>query len=321
MSTEPKTLVEAIRYFADPDVTLRTMVELRWPDGVRCPTCGSADVRFLATRRLWECKSKHPKRQFSAKVGTIFEDSPLPLDKWFIAIWALTNCKNGISSYELHRATGITQKSAWFVLHRVRLAMKAGNIELPNGGEHYEADESFIGGLAKNMHKHKREKAIKGTGGTGKAVVMSVIRRRTKRIPSKVRAVHIRDTSAASVHAVVRDNVKPGANLYTDAFATYRSLGAESDHQVVDHAVEYVRGAVHTNGCENYFSLLKRTIKGTYVSVEPFHLGAYLDEQSFRFNERQRVDSDRFRTVLSSVVGKRLTYMELIGYDKKAAPA
>lgn len=316
MTQEPKTLVDAIRYFADPDATLKTMVELRWPNGVHCQTCGRTDVRFLATRRLWECKEKHPKRQFSAKVDTIFEDSALPLDKWFIAIWALANCKNGISSYELHRATGITQKSAWFVLHRIRLAIKAGSIEIP--GAHYEADESFIGGLAKN--KHKRERAIKGTGGTGKAVVMSVIRRKTRKSPSKVRAAHIKDTSATSIQAVVRENVKRGANLYTDAFAAYRGLSPEYNHHVVDHAVEYVRGAVHTNGCENFFSWLKRTIKGTYVGVEPFRLGAYLDEQSFRFNERQGVDADRFRTVLSSVMGKRLTYRELIGYDQKTEP-
>ena len=318
MTHEPKTLMDAIRYFADPDVTLKTMVELRWPDGVHCPTCGSTEVRFISTRRLWECKEKHPKRQFSAKVGTIFEDSALPLDKWFIAIWALANCKNGISSYELHRATGITQKSAWFVLHRVRLAMKVGGIE--KTGNHYEADESFVGGLAKNMHKHKREKAIKATGGSGKAVVIGVIRRRTKKSPSKVKATHIKNTSAAEIQAVVRENVKRGANLYTDAFSAYRGLSAEYDHQVVDHAVEYVRDEVHTNSCENFFSLLKRTIKGTYVSVEPFHLGAYLDEQSFRYNEREGVDADRFRTVLSSVIGKRLTYKELTGHGQEEAP-
>lgn len=137
--------------------------------------------RHSGTYKCYACRKK-----FTVKVGTIFEDSALPLDKWFIAIWALANCKNGISSYELHRATGITQKSAWFVLHRVRLAMKVGGIE--KTGNHYEADESFIGGLAKNMHKHKREKAIKGTGGSGKAVVMSVIRRKTKKSPSKVKA-------------------------------------------------------------------------------------------------------------------------------------
>ena len=276
-------------------------------------------MRFISTRRLWECKAKHTKRQFSAKVGTIFEDSALPLDKWFIAIWALANCKNGISSYELHRATGITQKIAWFVLHRVRLAMKVGGIR-KDWRAHYEADESFIGGLAKNMHKHKRESAIKGTGGAGKSVVMSIIRRKTKKSPSKVQAGHVRDTSATSFKAVVRENVRRGANLYTDAFSAYRGLAPEFNHQVVDHAVEYVRGAVHTNACENYFSLLKRTIKGTYVSVEPFHLGAYLDEQSFRYNEREGVDADRFRTVLSSVMGKRLTYKELTGNEQKAEP-
>lgn len=311
--------MEAVRYFADPDVTLKTMVELRWPDGVHCPTCGRTDVRFIATRRIWECKEKHPKRQFSAKVGTIFEDSPLPLDKWFIAIWALANCKNGISSYELHRATGITQKSAWFVLHRVRLAMKVGGIEKMGG--HVESDESFVGGLAKNMHKHKRERAITGTGGAGKAVVMGIVRRKTRKSPSKVRAVHVEDASAASLHPVVRETVKRGANLYTDAWAGYRGLSPDYKHQVVDHAIEYVRGAVHTNGCENFFSLLKRTIKGTYTSVEPYHLGAYLDEQSFRFNEREGVDADRFRTVLSSVTGKRLTYKELTGNEQEGTSA
>ena len=308
---EPQTLIEAVRYFADPDVTLKTMVDLRWPHGVHCPTCGRADVRFISTRRLWECKEKHPKRQFSAKVGTIFEDSALPLDKWFIAIWALANCKNGISSYELHRATGITQKSAWFVLHRIRLAMKVGSIEKMSG--HVESDESFIGGLAKNMHKHKREKAIKGTGGSGKSIVMSIIKRKTRKSPSKVRATVVPDASRDVLQPIIRENVKRGANLYTDAWAAYRGLASEYNHQVVDHVVEYVRDAVHTNSCENYFSLLKRTIKGTYVSVDPTHLGRYLDEQSFRFNERDGVDADRFRIVLSSVMGKRITYKQLTG--------
>ena len=314
MTHEPQTLVDAVRYFADADVTLKTMVELRWPDGVCCPTCGSKDVRFLGTRRLWECKNKHPRKQFSAKVGTIFEDSPLSLDKWFVAIWAIANCKNGISSYELHRALGITQKSAWFVLHRVRLAMKAGGIEKMDGV--VEADETFVGGLAKNMHKHKRAKAIKGTGGAGKAVVMGIIRRTTKKSPSKVKAMVIENADKATMHPIIRENVKPGTVLYTDAWAAYRGLAPDYKHDVVDHAVEYVRGAVHTNGAENFWSLLKRTIKGTYVSVEPFHLGRYLDEQSFRFNERELKDGGRFRTVLASVAGKRLTYKELIGHDQ-----
>lgn len=317
MTQEPKTLVEAVRYFADPETTLNMIIELQWPDGVCCPTCGSKEVRFITTRRIWECKNKHPKRQFSGKIGTIFEDSPLSLDKWFVAIWAIANCKNGISSYELHRALGITQKSAWFVLHRIRLAMKAGGIEKMDGT--VEADETFIGGLAKNMRKHKREQKIKGTGGAGKAVVMGILRRKTDKTASKVKAMVIKNTDKATLHPIIRENVEPGTIIYTDAWSAYRGLSPQYQHDVVDHAVEYVRGAVHTNGAENFWSLPKRTIKGTYVSVEPFHLGRYLDEQSFRFNERTQDDGGRFKTVLSSVFGLRLTYKELTGHGAQPA--
>lgn len=319
MSTEPRTLVEAIRYFADPDVTLKTMVGLHWPDGVHCPTCGRTDVRFIATRRLWECKETHPKRQFSAKVGTIFEDSALSLDKWFVAIWSIANCKNGISSYELHRALGITQKSAWFMLHRIRLAMKVGSFD--RTGAKYEAAESFIGGLAKNMHKNKREKAIKGTGGSAKTAVMGILRRKSKKSGSKVKAKVIESPTATILHKEVREHVKAGATLYTDAWAGYRGLeDGDYEHLVIDHAVAYAYGAVHTQGLENFWSLVKRTIKGTYVSVEPCHLGRCLDEKSWRFNERESDHGGRFRTVLASVTGKRLTYMELTGNEPKAKP-
>ena len=319
MEHEPQTLTEAIKHFADPEVTHATMVELRWPDGVCCPTCGRKDVRYISTRRMWECKEKHPKRQFSAKVGTIFEDSALGLDKWFAAIWMIANCKNGISSYEVHRALGVTQKSAWFMLHRIRLAMKTGSF-LKSGGE-FEADESFIGGLAKNMHKDKREKAVKGRGGATKSAVMGILRRKDKKTSSKVKAKVVSGTAAMTLQREIREHIALGATLYTDAWAAYRGLGADYEHLVIDHAVSYARGAVHTNGCENFFSLLKRTIKGTYVSVEPFHLGRYLDEQSFRFNERDGVDGERFRTVLASVSGKRLTYKELTGNDQKDGSA
>jgi hypothetical protein len=186
MQTEPLTLVDAIRHFADPDVTLQTMVELRWPNGVCCPTCARTDVRFIATRRLWECKGKHPKRQFSAKVGTIFEDSPISLDKWFAALWMVANCKNGVSSYEVHRALGITQKSAWFMLHRIRLAMQVGSLMKAEGT--VEADETFVGGLAKNMHKERRERTINGTGGAGKTIVMGILERKGRHETSRVRA-------------------------------------------------------------------------------------------------------------------------------------
>ena len=309
MSTEPQTLVEAIRHFANPDVTLDTMVGLRWPTGVHCPTCGRVDVRFIATRRVWECKEKHPKRQFSAKVGTIFEDSPLGLDKWFCAIWMIANCKNGVSSYEIHRAIGVTQKTAWFMLHRIRLAMETGSF-LKSGGP-AEADETFIGGLAKNMHKARKAKVITGTSGAGKAVVMGVLRRGNKVEASKVTARHVPDTTAATLHSQVKAAVTPGSELFTDTHGGYRGLSTTYVHQVVDHSIEYVRGQVHTNGLENFWSLFKRALKGTYVSVDPLHLDGYVVEQTFRFNERKDNDGGRFRKVLASVTGKRLTYKEL----------
>jgi transposase-like protein len=319
MTREPKTLVEAVRYFEDPDITLQTIIELRWPDGVSCPTCGSKEVRFITTRRIWECMNKHPKKQFSAKIGTIFEDSALSLDKWFVAIWAIANGKNGISSYELHRALGITQKSAWFMFHRIRLAMKSGSIMTSHG--RFEADETLIGGKYENMLADRREMTIQCTGcSRGKAVVMGIIRRKTAASHSKVKTEVIHGASHASLYKVLSENVEPGSTIYTDAWQGYRGLKEEYKHRVVDRAVAYVQDVVYTKGCENSFSFLKRTVKGTCVSVEPFHLGAYLDEQAFRFNERDQNDGGGFTTLLGAVFGLRLTYKELIGHVE-GAPA
>ena len=318
MSDAPKTLMEAVRFFSDADRTLNTMVEMRWPNGVHCPTCGRTDVRWIGTRRLWECKEKHPKKQFSAKVGTIFEDSPLGLDKWFVAVWSVANCKNGISSYELARAIGVTQKSAWHMLHRIRLAMQTGSF-MKFSGE-VEADETFIGGNARFMHKAKRERALAGArGSVGKQVVLGVLERTSEKSHSRVRVRHVKDANAKNIQGHVRDSAEAGARLLTDSAISYKALGGEYAHEFVNHAVEYVRGSVSTNGIENFWSLLKRTIKGTYVSVDPVHLARYLDEQSFRFNERKDTDYGRFVKVLGSVVGRKLTYRELTGYGEAAA--
>ena len=314
---QPKTLMEAVRYFADADRTLAMAVSLRWPEGVHCPTCGRMDVRFLATRRIWECKEKHPKRQFSAKVGTIFEDSALPLDKWFVAIWAVANCKNGISSYELARAVGVTQKSGWFMLHRIRVAMDAGSLQ--KFGGIVEADETYVGGLAKNMHEHKRKQRITGGGGNDKMAVMGILQRSDGKIASRVHARVIRETTAKSLQGVVRQMVEPGSMVFTDSHMSYRGLSADYFHAYVNHAVEYVRGHVHSNGVENFWSLLKRSIKGTYVSVDPHHLNRYVSEQTFRFNERKDNDLGRFRAVLGSVAGKRMTYKDLTDHALSAA--
>jgi hypothetical protein len=317
MSKEPRTLVEAIRYFSDPDTALKTMVELRWPEGVHCPTCGRTDVKFLPTRRLWECKEKHPRKQFSAKVGTIFEDSPLGLDKWFCAIWMIANCKNGVSSYELARAIGVTQKSGWFMLHRIRLAMKAGSFDKMDGTA--EIDETYVGGKTKNMHKSKRPKV--SIGGAGKAIVAGVLKRGDEKSASRVRAILIADTTTPTLQALVRNNVESGSDVMTDAHSGYRGLSDAYKHEFVNHTTEYVRGQVHTNGIENFWSLLKRSLRGTYVSVDPAHLLAYCDEQAFRFNERKLQDAERFRAVTSAVKGKRLTYKDLIGHDNAPTPA
>jgi transposase-like protein len=320
----PKTLLQATRYFADPDVCLDWMVQARWPDGVTCPRCGGTKVGFLAKDRRWKCYTKHTDGQpqkFSAKVGTIFEDSPIGLDKWFVAMWLLGNCKNGISSYELARDIQVTQKTGWFMLQRIRLAMQQGTFDTPlgDGGGEVEADETFIGGLARNMHKHRRAKAITGTGGAGKAVVMGLIDRKTR----KVRVKHVPNRQAKTLQGFIKLNVRPGAGVITDEFLSYTGLDKEYIHNVINHAESYVKGSVHTNGMENFWSLLKRGLKGTYISVEPFHLFRYIDEQAFRFNERRHDDGDsgRFGEMLSEVVGKRLTYTQLTGKESALTAA
>lgn len=299
----PNTLQDAIIYFSDKDVCLKLFASMRWENGIAvCPNCESTKTSFLSTRRIWKCKAC--KKQFSVKVGTIFEDSALGLDKWLTAIWLIANAKNGISSYELHRAIGITQKSAWHVLHRIRFAMQTGSFDKFSG--EVEVDETFIGGAAKNMHKNKREAKIKGRGSIGKTAVMGLLERK-----GRVMAKVIERIDRETLHKEVKDNVEQGTNLFTDEWRSYRGLDEQYIHAVINHSIEYVRGNVHTNGIENFWSLLKRTIKGTYVSVEPFHLSRYLAEQTFRFNERKGKDKDRFIKTLENVSGKRLTYNEL----------
>src|SRR5947209_3230123 len=301
----PQTLQETVLYFSDKETCTTFMAQIRWPEGVACPMCEGKEVSYLSTRFMWKCKAC--KKQFSVKVGSIMEDSPIGLDKWLAAMWLIANAKNGISSYEVHRALDITQKSAWFLLHRIRLAMQTGSFETKMGGQ-VEADETYIGGLARNMHRDKRDKKINGTGGAGKVAVMGLLER-----DGKVRAKVIADATQATLHSEVRENVEAGAELFTDGWKGYSGLPADYIHQVIDHAEKYVDGQIHTNGIENFWSLLKRGIKGTYVSVEPFHLFRYLDEQTFRFNNRKVKEADRFLQVVKSVVGKRLTRDELTG--------
>ena len=309
---EPKTLLEAIRYYSDLDIATKTFAALRWPEGVTCPYCLSKENYYAPSRRIWKCKAC--RKQFSPKVGTICEDSAIGFDKWLSAMWMIANDKNGISSHELHRGLGVTQKSAWFMLQRIRLAMHTGTFEKAVG--QVEVDETFIGGKARNMHKWIREQKITGTGGKDKTMVVGVLER-----GGKVRATVHGSQKKKALHAHVREHVQPGAEVFTDALKSYEGLHPEFAHQVVDHAVEYVKGNVHTNGLENFWSLLKRTLKGTYVSVAPYHLFRYLDEQSFRFNERkdEQGDRGRFKMVVKACSGKRLTYKKLTGKPQISA--
>ena len=219
------------------------------------------------------------------------------------------NCKNGVSSCELARDLGVTQKTAWFMAHRLRFALKEGGFGKLSG--EVEADESFIGGKSRNMHKSARARRITGTGGKDKAVVFGVLQR-----GGKVRAIVVPDRQKQTVQPLIKDHVDTSASLYTDDHLGYKGLSSEYAHQVIDHAIAYVDGKIHTNGLENFWSLLKRGLGGTYISVEPFHLFRYLDEEVFRYNNRKWLnDCGRFRLALSQITGKRLTYEHLTGKD------
>ncbi len=310
----PETLLEAIQYFAKPANAISFIVSLRWPDGkVSCPVCGCERVSFLKTRTVWKCGEC--KKQFSAKVGTIFEDSALGYDKWFPAFWMIVNAKNGISSCELARSIGVTQKSAWHMLHRIRLAVHDGSIIKMTG--HVESDETFIGGKARSMNAKQKAKRKSGTGTVAMTPVQGVLEKGTRDKVSRVKLKVLKGTKKADVQSTVRDYVLEGTEVHTDALQSYQGLQGDFVHKVVDHAVCYVKDNVHTNGLENFWSLLKRTIKGTYISVEPFHLFRYLDEQAFRFNERKEDDQGRFLKGMRGIVGKGLRYAALIGKEQE----
>ncbi len=315
----PRTLLDAIKFFSDAENCRRFMIAIRWEDGtVRCPACGSDKVSYLEKAKLYFCKVKHPKQKFSLKVGTIFEDSPIGLDKWLPAFWLLSNCKNGISSYELARAVGVTQKSAWFMLHRIRYSMKEdhkmqdGRVLTTGGhwGNPVEVDETFIGGKAKNKHLGCRQQTER------KTIVMGMLNRSTR----EVRATVVPNVKRETLQAEILKHVGFNAHVFTDGHVGYDGLDKIKNftHQTVNHVNEYVNGRVHTQGIENFWSLLKRGLTGTYVAVEPFHMDSYVDEQVFRFNNRKGMnDARRFQKAVTQSVGKRLTHVELTGKNEE----
>ncbi len=249
----PETLHEAITYFADPDLAIAFIRDIRWPNGVKCPACGSNEVVYLPNQRRWKCRCKHPKQQFSVKNGTIFEESPVGLDKWLPAMWLVTNCKNGVSSYEIARDLGVTQKTAWFMDHRIRLGMRARSFDSKLCGE-IEADETFIGGKVKYMHKHsKRKLKAANHGNWGKTVVLGLLQR-----DGHVRAMVAPNRKTPHVRKHVLDNVEPGSALYRDEADVYRHLNGEFVHAFVNHISQYVDDRVHTNGLESFWSLSEK---------------------------------------------------------------
>ncbi|HEY6302086.1 MAG TPA: IS1595 family transposase [Terriglobales bacterium] len=330
---EPQTFQEAILYFADPDRCVDYLALRRWPDGMPvCPHlgCGRTDVAYLKNQRRWQCKSVHPKRQFSVKVGTVMEDSAIALEKWLPAIWAIVNDKNGISSWELHRALGVTQKTAWFMLHRIRLGMslqkKGFGTRKKMGGPDegpIEADETFVGGRKKNMHKDKKVRYEARGGAYGKTIVQGMLDRSAREVRARV----VPNVQRETLQTEILKNVKYGTTVYTDSAVAYeQGLQWRFVHEMVDKSQAYVRGQVHVNGMENFWSLLKRTLSGTYVAVEPFHLDRYIDEQIFRYNNRATkenplTDADRFSLALTQIANKRLTYAELTGKTAEGASA
>ncbi len=311
----PKTLIEAIKFFSEYENCRQFMIDIRWADGiVRCPVCQSDKVTWLAKAKVYKCRTVHPKQKFSLKTGTVFEDSPIGLEKWLPASWMLSNMKNGISSYELHRALGVTQKTAWFMLHRIRVAMTDRTGKLGGDGTTVECDETFVGGKVKNMHKGKRPKVASYQGGGNKAIVMGMLER-----GGRVKATVVSDRKKQQLDPVMTGNVEPGSHIITDEHATYGFLSTPYDREIINHAVEYVNGHVHTNGIENFWSLLKRSLGGTYIAVEPFHLDAYVSEQVFRYNNRKDSDdSTRFASCIMGIQGKRLTYEEITGRGLQA---
>ena len=319
----PKTLLEAIQYFSDEQVCIDAVAMMRWPQGVRCGYCDADKPYYLKTQKRWKCRSC--RKQFSVKVNSIFEDSPISLKKWLPALWLLVNCKNGISSYEIAKDLGVTQKSAWFMLQRLRLALRARDFSFKMGGPGgTEVDETFIGGKPANMHTSRRLRIarIQGEqartaneyGRAGKAAIMGMYDREAR----QVRATVVPNVKRETLQNEILANIEHGSAIYSDQAVSYNALKDNYIHETVSHVDAYVRGQVHTNCLENFWSLTKRTLKGTYVAVEPFHLDRYVDEQVFRFNNRATRDNplndaDRFYIALSQVANKRLTYAELTG--------
>jgi transposase-like protein len=307
----PRTLLEAMRHF-DPETAQAYIEAIKWPDGPCCPKCGSIKVGRIVSRNRLQCRERECRCQFSLMTGTIFEATHLRLDQWIAAVWMIANCRNGVSSCEIARTIGCKQQSAWHLLHRIRHILQQDKRE--QMGQRFgvvESDTTYVGGEFKFMSYERRERARKSERPHDKSVVHAIRERRS----GKVRAAVVPNPPKNFVRHDIVENVAPFARVYTDSARSYGWLPEVGyRHESVNHnALEYARGTVHVNGCENFFNCLRRTIGGCYIATSPDHLHAYVDEQVWRFNVRELSDWERFDKAMRLIVGKRLTYSELTG--------
>jgi transposase-like protein len=315
------TLSAIAKQFSDEEEAYKYVEQIRWANGIVCPHCGSVNKAYYLEpkegqrktrtgkktyRRVWKCAECH--EQFSVLVGTIFEDSKIPLSKWLLAVHEICADKNGVSSMELARKLDITQKSAWFMAHRIRYALDRSPLSDMLKGT-VEADETYMGGKAKNMHKAKREQEIQGRGTVGKTPVFSMVVRN-----GEVRSQVLGEVNSETVRQPLKANIDAQAILNTDTSPVYNQVGKEfAAHETVDHGKEeYVRGDAHINTAEGYFSQLKRSIDGTHHHVSDKHLPRYLVEFDYRYSTRKEEDGKRTEDAIKRTVGKRLTYEETI---------
>ena len=303
------SLPELFKRWPSDEAAEAWFVARRWPDGVHCPNCGSLNVQSGAKHKSmpYRCREKECGKRFSAKTGTVMEGSKLGFQVWMIATYLLSTSLKSVSSMKLHRDLSINQRSAWFLAHRLRVAL-ADRQEAFDGPA--EADEVYFGGLRKNMSNKKRaELADTGRGAVGKEAVVGVKDRETGRVAVR----HVPRTNIPHVAGFVAEKVKLGAKVYTDEASVYQALDPWFDHESVNHSAgEYVRQQAHTNGIESFWSMLKRSHKGTFHKFSPKHLQRYVDEFAGRHNVRDADTIDIMATFAAGAVGKRLRYRELI---------